>query len=86
MGFWGYNRSMLIPEDDQIVMPNGDVYYIQNGESHRLDGAAVERVNGKNEWWIKGRRMSEQAFNNYIRNSNDETETNPTISATKSNS
>lgn len=33
---------------------NGDKNWYLNYRRHRLDGPAVERVNGSKEWWVNG--------------------------------
>jgi len=33
------------------------------GNRHRLDGPAIECANGRKEWWVEDRKMSEAEFN-----------------------
>ena len=33
------------------VGKSGNKYYFKNGMLHRLDGPAVEHINGHKEWW-----------------------------------
>jgi hypothetical protein len=43
---------------------NGTKYWYQNNQLHREDGPAVEkRDNRYNEWWLNGKFLSEQEFN-----------------------
>ena len=37
---------------------SGNKHWIINGEYHRLDGPAVERINGTKHWYIKDKRLS----------------------------
>jgi len=41
------------------VSDNGDKWWRQNGNLHRLDGPAIERSNGSKSWWQNGRRHRE---------------------------
>ena len=45
---------------------NGTVRYYLNGRLHRTDGPAIERADGYKEWYINGKKYSEQSFNEYI--------------------
>lgn len=44
-----------------ITLPS-ERRYECNGKLHRADGPAVERANGKCEYWIRGTRMSREDF------------------------
>ena len=37
------------------VWPNGSKKWYLNGDLHREDGPAVERVSGTKEWWLNGK-------------------------------
>jgi hypothetical protein len=38
------------------VKDNGDkLWYNENGQLHRLDGPAVEHIDGYTSWWVNGR-------------------------------
>ena len=39
-------------------------WYNQKGQCHREDGPAIEWANGTKEWYINGRKLTEQEFNN----------------------
>lgn len=41
---------------------NMSMEWRENGEVHREDGPAVERMDGTKEWWLKGKKMSEEIF------------------------
>lgn len=38
----------------------GDRVYILDGKLNRVDGPAIETVEGHCEWWLNGKRMSEE--------------------------
>ena len=42
-------------------------WYNDKGQLHRLDGPAVEYADGFKEWYVEGRRMTEEEFNEYIK-------------------
>ena len=37
------------------------------GNRHRLDGPAIECANGRKEWWVEDRKMSEVKFNSLVK-------------------
>jgi len=39
-------------------------FWYQNDKLHRLDGPAVEYSDGYKEWFIEGKELSEEEFNN----------------------
>jgi hypothetical protein len=46
------------------VYDNGDRGWRHNGELHRLDGPAVEGADGYKAWYIEGKQLTEEEFNN----------------------
>jgi hypothetical protein len=46
------------------VYDNGDRGWRYKGELHRLDGPAVEGVDGYKAWYIEGKQLTEEEFNN----------------------
>ena len=46
------------------VYDNGDRDWRHNGELHRLDGPAVEGADGYKAWYIEGKQLTEEEFNN----------------------
>ena len=38
-------------------------FWYFNGKLHRVDGPAIERANGSNEWWINDASYTEDEFN-----------------------
>jgi hypothetical protein len=47
-----------------LACPDGVRKWSFNGEWHRIDGPAIEYANGRKEWWINGKKISEEEFNN----------------------
>ena len=43
---------------------NGKKIWMVNDKPHRIDGPAVERPNGYNNWYLNGIEYSEQEYNN----------------------
>ena len=41
------------------VYTNGAKYWFLNGNTHREDGPAVERLDGTKEWWLNDKRHRE---------------------------
>ena len=37
--------------------------WLVDGELHRLDGPAIEWVDGGKEWWLNGQRHTESKYN-----------------------
>ena len=52
-----------------VEYSDGDNYWYQNGQKHRTDGPAIERTNGYKAWYINGRMMSEDEFNQEVKQS-----------------
>ena len=38
-------------------------WYNEEGQLHREDGPAYEGASGSKEWWLNGRRLTEEEFN-----------------------
>ena len=45
---------------------NGIVEWLVNGELHREDGPAIVRKGGSKEWWMNGKKYSEEEFSNWL--------------------
>ena len=45
------------------VGDNGDKFWYQNDKLHRLDGPAFEDADGGKSWYIDGKRLTEEEFN-----------------------
>ena len=44
------------------VIANGDKFWYQNDKLHRLDGPAIERVDGTKYWYLDGIPYTEEEF------------------------
>ena len=42
-------------------------WFNDKGELHRLDGPAVEWLDGYKAWWVNGKLMTEKEFNEYTK-------------------
>ena len=60
-----YQNNELHRDDGPAVDDKtyGKSWY-QNGLLHREDGPAVERINGQNQYWIHGKLLTKEEFNN----------------------
>ena len=38
------------------VIKEGDIYWKKENKLHRLDGPAIEHVNGNHQWYLNGKR------------------------------
>jgi len=45
------------------VYNNGEKYWYQNDELHRVGGPAVEYSNGTKCWYLEGQELTEAEFN-----------------------
>lgn len=43
------------------------VYRNAVGQTHRIDGPAIEWSDGEEEWWLNGVRYSEQEFHEQLK-------------------
>jgi len=50
-----------------IEWADGTKEWWVDDKCHRLDGPAVEWASGFKAWWVKGKQMTEEEFNKYIR-------------------
>ena len=50
------SRKKLMETYEVQVHANGDKYWYQNGQHHRLDGPAIEYTDGAKYWYIEGQR------------------------------
>ena len=44
----------------------GYKFWYVNGESHRVDGPAVEHKDGRKEWWVNNEEYTKKEFNKII--------------------
>ncbi len=42
-------------------------HYNDKGQLHREDGTAIEWANGTKSWYINGKELSEEEFNNRLK-------------------
>ena len=57
------------------VYENGDREWYQNDQLHRLDGPAIECINGHREWWIEDKKLTEEEFNQQTKKNTCENKT-----------
>lgn len=54
-------------KNELIEHTDGDKFWYQNDELHRLNGPACEFVNGDKYWYIDGKKLTEEDFNKKIK-------------------
>ena len=47
----------------KVINKNGDVMYVVDGKYHREDGPAREYASGTKKWFLNGKKLSEEEFN-----------------------
>lgn len=47
---------------DKVIVARGDTLYFTAARLHRLDGPAVEAEDGSVQYWVHGKRMTEQEY------------------------
>ena len=64
-----YNGAGQLHRDDgpAVEWANGSKMWYQNGIRHRTDGPAIEWADGRKEWWINGTQMTEDEFNQAVK-------------------
>ena len=45
-----------------MIVARGDTLYFTAARLHRLDGPAVEAEDGSVQYWVHGKRMTEQEY------------------------
>ncbi len=45
-----------------VEYADGDKFWFQNDKRHKLDGPAIELVKGYKEYWIEGKKYTEEEF------------------------
>ena len=65
-----YNSVEQLHRDDgpAVVFADNTKQWYQNGQLHRPDGPAVEWADGNKFWYINGRMMTEEEFNQAVKN------------------
>jgi len=54
-----------------IEETNGSKHWFLNGKRHRVDGSAIEWHDGTKEWYLNGKYLTEEDFNNTIKEANE---------------
>ncbi len=55
-------------KEPAVIYFDGSKFWYKEHEYHRLDGPAVIWSNGNKEYWINNRKMSENEFNQIVKN------------------
>ena len=50
-----------------VVTDGGAQYWCLNGQLHREDGPAIIFADGEQSWYLNGKKLTEQEFNNHNR-------------------
>ena len=66
--FWYQNGDLHRTDGPAIEWSDGGRLWYQNGLPHRTDGPAVERCDGSMEWYINGEELTEDEFNQRVKN------------------
>ena len=53
----------MIDFTDCVTYYPDRTYHLHGNKLHRLDGPAVEFLDGGKEWWVFGTRYTEKQFN-----------------------
>ena len=64
---WMQNGQKHRTDGPAIVWFDGTKQWYQNGHRHRTDGPAIEHANGRKEWWINGEELTEDEFNQRVK-------------------
>jgi hypothetical protein len=56
---------------EAVELISGGKCHLKNGKLHRLDGPAIEYVDGSGEWWYEGQQVrccsSQEQFERYLK-------------------
>ena len=68
---WYYNSANHLHRDDgpAIEHATGVKFWFQNSLRHRTDGPAIDWIHGRKEWHINGVRLTEDEFNQEVKQS-----------------
>ena len=64
---WYQNGFLHRIDGPAIEWGNGIKIWYQNGLLHRTDGPAVERNDGTKDWYINGEELTEDEFNQVVK-------------------
>ena len=67
---WYYNAANQLHRDDgpAVEHKSGANGWYHNGQLHRTDGPAIEWASGCKHWYINGKRLTEDNFNQRVKN------------------
>ena len=65
---WYQNGFLHRIDGPAIEWGNGIKIWYQNGLLHRTDGPAVERSDGTKDWYINSEELTEDEFNQRVKN------------------
>jgi hypothetical protein len=69
---WYYKNQLHREDGPAIEGANGTKWWYVKGKLHRKNGPAIERASGDKEWWFEGKHMTEQEFNEILREKKNE--------------
>ena len=64
---WWQNGQLHRIDGPAVEYTRGTTVWYQNGQLHRTDGPAIEDVDGDKAWYINGVEMSEDEFNQVVK-------------------
>ena len=65
---WYQNGKWHRTDGPAIEYADGCNIWYQNGDLHRTDGPAIEWASGFKEWYINGEELTEDEFNQAVKN------------------
>ena len=66
--YYNTNGELHRTDGPAVEYADGDKSWYQNGQLHRIDGPAVEWADGIKEWYINGEELTEDEFNQRVKN------------------
>ena len=66
--YWCLNGQLHREDGPAVENSNGVKEWWINGERHRENGPAIERPDGSKYWYINGKQLTEEEFNNRMKN------------------
>ena len=66
--YWYQNgKSHRDGNKPAVIYADGTKFWCQHGKYHRLTGPAIKYLNGDVEYWIEGRRLFKEQFEERIK-------------------
>ena len=65
---WYQNGQLHRTDGPAVIRAGGGKEWYQNGLLHRTDGPAVVYSDGSKEWYINGEELTEDEFNQRVKN------------------